>query len=41
MNFFFAFLALLMVCSCAKNYPEMVKDRVVQLQNLEESNWDE
>lgn len=27
---FLAFLALLMVCSCAKNYPEMVKDRVEQ-----------
>lgn len=27
---FLAFLALLMVCSCAENYPEMVKDRVEQ-----------
>lgn len=27
---FLALLALLIVCSCAKNYPEMVKDRVEQ-----------
>ena len=27
---FLAFLALLIVCSCAKNYPDMVKDRVEQ-----------